>query len=132
LERLEITRETVLELATEDCAPAPKPLPPGYREILALFEQAGDGLRAKDVCHALGLGTEPRHTEGMRAKLKRLVNRDILTEAEPACSPSPRWRRPPQRPIQAETRRTITEYPLRGQWPALRRVGTSSYSCVPG
>lgn len=28
-------------------------------------------------------GTEPRHTEGMRAKLKRLVNRGILTEPEP-------------------------------------------------
>jgi len=83
LERLETTRETVLELATEDGAPPPEPLPPGYREILALFEQAGDGLRAKDVCHTLGPGTEPRHTEGMRAKLKRLVNRGILTEPEP-------------------------------------------------
>ncbi|MDH6222947.1 hypothetical protein [Streptomyces pseudovenezuelae] len=83
LERLETTRETVLELATEDGAPAPEPLPSGYREILALFEQAGGGLRAKNVCHALGLGTEPRHTEGMRAKLKRLVSRSILTESEP-------------------------------------------------
>ncbi|MGW0884719.1 transposase [Streptomyces sp. NPDC002671] len=42
-----------------------------------------DGLRARDVCRALGLGTEPRHTEGMRAKLKCLVNRGILTEPEP-------------------------------------------------
>jgi hypothetical protein len=80
LERLETTRETVLELATEDGAPPPEPLPPGYRETLALFEQNGDGLRARDVCRALGLGTEPRHTEGMRAKLKRLINRGILTE----------------------------------------------------
>ncbi|MFF2808084.1 hypothetical protein ACFVT2_12975 [Streptomyces sp. NPDC058000] len=83
LERLEITRETVLELATEDGTPAPESLPPGYRDILTLFEQNGDGLRAKDVCHTLGLGIEPRHTEGMRAKLKRLVNRDLLTEPEP-------------------------------------------------
>ncbi|GAA2688214.1 hypothetical protein GCM10009864_72620 [Streptomyces lunalinharesii] len=37
-------------------------------------EKAGEGLRAKDVCQALGPGTEPRHTEGIRAKLKRLVN----------------------------------------------------------
>ncbi len=28
----------------------------------------------------LGLGTEPRHVEGMRSKLKRLVERGILTE----------------------------------------------------
>jgi len=83
LKRLETTRETVLELATEDGTPPPEPLAPGYREILALFEQNRDGLRAKDVCRTPGTGTEPRHTEGMRAKLKRLVNRGILTEAEP-------------------------------------------------
>ncbi|WP_328843434.1 hypothetical protein [Streptomyces sp. NBC_00258] len=83
LERLETTRETVLELATEDGTPPPEPLPSGYREILALFERNGDGLRARDVCRTLGTGTEPRHTEGMRAKLKRLVNRSILTEPEP-------------------------------------------------
>ncbi|MFI6495586.1 hypothetical protein [Streptomyces sp. NPDC050564] len=63
----------MLELATEDGTPPPEPLPPGYGEILALFEQSGDGLRARDVCRTLGTGTEPRHTEGMRAKLKRLV-----------------------------------------------------------
>jgi hypothetical protein len=30
-----------------------------------------------------GLGTEPKDTEGIRAKLKHLVKRRILTEAEP-------------------------------------------------
>ncbi|MFI9810208.1 hypothetical protein ACIHEJ_38985 [Streptomyces sp. NPDC052301] len=71
MERLETTRETVLELATEDGTPPPEPLPSGYREILALFEQNGDGLRAREVCRTLGIGSEPRHTEGMRAMLKR-------------------------------------------------------------
>ncbi|MGW1880358.1 hypothetical protein [Streptomyces sp. NPDC001975] len=33
LERLEITRETVLELATEDGTAVPEPLPAGYREM---------------------------------------------------------------------------------------------------
>ncbi|WP_251062432.1 MULTISPECIES: hypothetical protein [unclassified Streptomyces] len=47
------------------------------------LEQNTDGLRAKDICHTLGTRTEPRHTEGMRAKLKRLVSRGILTESEP-------------------------------------------------
>jgi hypothetical protein len=28
-------------------------------------------------------GTEPKDTEGIRAKLKRLVNRQILTETQP-------------------------------------------------
>jgi hypothetical protein len=83
LERLEITRETVLELAAEAGLPLPEPLPPGYRDILAAFEKADGALRAKDVCQALGTGTEPRHVEGIRAKLKRLVSRDILTEPEP-------------------------------------------------
>ncbi|MGW2256245.1 hypothetical protein ACWCXH_39900 [Kitasatospora sp. NPDC001660] len=83
LKRLQITRETILELAAEDGAQPPGALPPGYRAILAAIETAEEGLRAKDVCQALGLGTEPRHTEGTRAKLKRLVSRGILTEPEP-------------------------------------------------
>ncbi|MEK2479211.1 hypothetical protein [Streptomyces noursei] len=83
LERLDITRETVLEPAAEDGIEPPEPLPPGYREVLAAIERAGRGLRANEVCEVLGLGTEPRHTESVRAKLKRLVDRDILTEPEP-------------------------------------------------
>jgi hypothetical protein len=35
------------------------------------------------ICLALGIGTEPKDTEGIRAKLKRLVNRQILTESQP-------------------------------------------------
>ncbi|MGA5135545.1 hypothetical protein ACPCTO_38075 [Streptomyces olivoreticuli] len=83
LNRLDTTRETILELAAEDGTPPPEPLSAGYREILALFEQAGEGLRAREVSRELGLGPEPRHTENTRAKLKRLVTRDILTEPEP-------------------------------------------------
>ncbi|MER5753786.1 hypothetical protein [Streptomyces sp. NPDC002088] len=94
LERLETTRETVLELATEDGGPPPEPLPPGYHEILALFEQNRDGLRARDVCRTLGTGTEPRHTEVMRAKLKRLVSRGILAEPELGLFTLPRPTRP--------------------------------------
>lgn len=47
---MQITRETVLELAAEDGLPPPEPLPPGYREILTAFEKADGALRAKDVC----------------------------------------------------------------------------------
>ncbi|WP_438490232.1 hypothetical protein [Streptomyces sp. S186] len=63
--------------------PPPEPLPAGYSKVLAAIENAEEGLRARDVCQALGPGTEPRHTEGTRAKLKRLVNRGVLTEPEP-------------------------------------------------
>ncbi|MCM4085213.1 hypothetical protein [Paractinoplanes hotanensis] len=45
--------------------------------------RGSDALRAKDVCLALGIGTEPKDTEGIRAKLKRLVNRHILAEGQP-------------------------------------------------
>jgi hypothetical protein len=45
-------------------------------------------IRVPLVCsttqrRALGLGTAPKDTEGLRAKLKRLVARQILIEAEP-------------------------------------------------
>jgi hypothetical protein len=53
---------------------------PEYREIIALFATSGAAMRCKEVCRHLGLGTEPRHVEGMRSKLKRLVERGILAE----------------------------------------------------
>ncbi|WP_406340274.1 hypothetical protein [Streptomyces sp. NBC_00648] len=80
------TRETALELSAGDGDEPPEPLPPGYREVLAAFEQTRRGLRAKEVCEMLGIATEPRHTESIRAKLKRPVDRDILSEPAPAPS----------------------------------------------
>ncbi|MET9695185.1 hypothetical protein ABZY81_43655 [Streptomyces sp. NPDC006514] len=79
----------MLELTAEDGPPPPEPLPPGYREVLAVFEQAGDGLRTKDVCRPLGAGVKPRNTEGIRAKLKRLASRGILTERARTVHPAP-------------------------------------------
>jgi hypothetical protein len=54
-----------------------------YQQILAAFTTATAAMRAKDVCLALGLGTAPKDTEGLRAKLKRLVARQVLIETEP-------------------------------------------------
>ena len=78
-------RETVLALAAEE-QPDPAvlthvPVTPGYPQIIAAFTGAGP-LRAKELCQALGIGTDPRHVEGMRSKLKKLVARGILTEPE--------------------------------------------------
>ncbi|MFC5673527.1 hypothetical protein [Streptomyces incanus] len=105
LSRLQIARETV-----EEVLPAPSSSVPGtdamvggaggvavalvkaeaeldvtvmspeYREIIALFATSGAAMRCKEVCRHLGPGTEPRHVEGMRSKLKRLVERGILAE----------------------------------------------------
>lgn len=54
-----------------------------YRLILVAIAEAPVPLRCKDVCEAVGLGTQARQVEGMRSKLKRLVERQILVEAEP-------------------------------------------------
>ena len=54
-----------------------------YQQILAAFTTATAAMRAKDVCLALGLGTAPKDTEGLRAKLKRLVAHQVLIETEP-------------------------------------------------
>ncbi|MFI6273753.1 hypothetical protein [Streptomyces sp. NPDC050988] len=55
-------------------------------------------LAHKDVCQALGTGTEPRHVEGVRAELKRLVSRGILAESEPGLFVLPPTTRPASQP----------------------------------
>jgi hypothetical protein len=119
LERLEITRQTVVEvLAGEElsggdavvidadagvAAAAPgvgvqvpvfgqdgdgRRLAVAYRDVVEVLADAGP-LRARQVCQAVGTGAEPRHREGMRIKLKRLVKRGWLVETEPglfACA----------------------------------------------
>jgi hypothetical protein len=122
LGRLEITRQTVVEVLAEDGLPGedavgidPGPeagagaaaprvgmqvpvfgqdgdgrgLPVAYRDVVEVLADAGVPLRARQVCLAVGVGAEPRHREGMRIKLKRLVDRGWLVEAEPglfACA----------------------------------------------
>jgi hypothetical protein len=63
-------------------------LPVAYRDVVEVVADAGP-LRARQVCQALGLGTEPKRREGMRIKLKRLVGRGWLVEVSPglfACA----------------------------------------------
>ncbi|MGY0485780.1 hypothetical protein [Streptomyces sp. WG-D5] len=86
LGRLKITRGSILDIAP-DLPGGLAPLPSPYRQILALLKDTANGLHPKDVCLALSTGTELRHVEGTRAKLKRLVHRGILTEPEPVESP---------------------------------------------
>ncbi|MEU4233758.1 hypothetical protein AB0F17_56575 [Nonomuraea sp. NPDC026600] len=92
LSRLRITRETILEMTGDlpESSSEAIPLPPAYQQILAVVEQAPDGLRAKDICRMLNRGLEPKHTENMRAKLKRLVSHGILIEPEPGLFTLPR------------------------------------------
>jgi hypothetical protein len=107
LSRLQITRETVEAvlaegpLAVAGDADGAEPgdvaaallaaeavgdvtvMSPDYQRIIALFATTGAGMRCKEVCAQLGLETEARQVEGMRAKLKRLVEQGILAETAP-------------------------------------------------
>jgi hypothetical protein len=83
---LATTRATLTRLTGSAQSPAPADATvtsPAYQKILAVFGAATSPMRAKDVCLALGLGVTAKHTEGLRAKLKRLVARQILIETEP-------------------------------------------------
>jgi hypothetical protein len=83
---LAVTRKVLLDLGAEHAEPpGPAALPdnPAYQHILTALADAGTPVRAKDLCHALDLGLEPKNIEGMRSKLKHLVARGLITEAEP-------------------------------------------------
>ncbi|MFI0487029.1 hypothetical protein [Actinomadura sp. 9N215] len=80
LDRLEVTYQTLLALA----GTAGPPLPPAYQDILQVLTGHPDGIRPKDVALALNLPATSKNTiEGIRAKLKRLVGRDLATEPQP-------------------------------------------------
>jgi polyhydroxyalkanoate synthesis regulator phasin len=86
LAELATTRTTLLRLAgnTDDGQSAGAgPGNPTYQQIIAVFTTADQQLRAKDICRALGVGTTANHTESLRAKLKRLVTRGVLTQDQP-------------------------------------------------
>lgn len=55
-------------------------LPEAYRDLLEVMEDAGRPLRAGQVAAAAGLSTDKVKVEGLRSKLKRLVERGWLAE----------------------------------------------------
>ena len=90
---LATTRTTLLRLGHPDDggqSADTRPGNPTYQQILAVLGTAEHPLRAKDICQALGIATTANHTESLRAKLKRLVARDVLTEDRPGLfAPAP-------------------------------------------
>ncbi|MFI5887652.1 hypothetical protein [Streptomyces sp. NPDC051554] len=58
-------------------------LPTAYRDLVEVLVDAGHPLRAAQVAAAAGLSTDKSKVEGLRAKLKRLVDRGWLTEDGP-------------------------------------------------
>lgn len=79
----EIVTALIAEEHPDQISGITQPVTPAYQQILAVFTDGAAPLRAKDICQALNTGTEARHTEGMRSKLKKLVARGILTEPSP-------------------------------------------------
>lgn len=64
-------------------AAGPGDLSAEYQRVLAEMAQAGAPVRRKQLCERLGIGTEPRKVEAMRARMKRLMDRGWLREATP-------------------------------------------------
>ena len=59
------------------------PLPDAYQQLWKVVASAPGPISAQQGAHALGLTLEPRHVEGVRTKLKRLVDRGWLAEPHP-------------------------------------------------
>jgi len=78
-----LTLETGETGETEHDAPPNVPANPAYQHILTALADADRPVRAKDLCRTLDLGLAPKHIEGMRSKLKRLVGLRLVTETEP-------------------------------------------------
>ncbi|WP_433171347.1 hypothetical protein [Actinoallomurus sp. CA-150999] len=58
-------------------------LPRAYRDVLEVLADAGGAMRAGKISSALGRGESAAKVEGLRSKLKRLVERGWLTEDAP-------------------------------------------------
>ncbi|WP_128382371.1 hypothetical protein [Streptomyces cavernae] len=92
-EEVRITRKTLLALPdpSPPTPPAAKvPDHPAYRQIMAVFAAADAPLRARAVCEAMDLEIAPSNVNNVRLKLKRLVERGILTEPEQGLFTQPR------------------------------------------
>lgn len=92
---LAVARKVLLALGEDEQPPTTHPaLPdnPAYQHILTVLTDADGPLRCKDLCHALDTGTEPKHIEGMRSKLKRLLATGLVVEEAPGlfAIPPPR------------------------------------------
>ena len=93
-ETLQVTAKTVRAMAAglDLERPSAPVLPDGaaYQQIMDVFEHERRPLRARDLCLALDLPVMPKHVEGTRAKLKRLVGLGFLDETETGLFQQPR------------------------------------------
>ncbi|MEV0386855.1 hypothetical protein [Nonomuraea sp. NPDC050643] len=79
----EVTRRGVVTVPPwrEDLEPSV--LPQAYRDVLEVLADAGRAMRAGKISAALGRGESAAAVEGLRGKLRRLVERGWLRQEEP-------------------------------------------------
>lgn len=70
-------------------AAGPGDLSAEYQRVLREVAAAGGPVRCKQMCERLGIGTEPRKVEAMRARMKRLADRGWLREGAPGLFTMP-------------------------------------------
>ncbi|WP_169317432.1 hypothetical protein [Actinacidiphila oryziradicis] len=70
-------------------AAGPRDLSAEYQRVLQEVAAAGGPVRCKQMCERLGIGTEPRKVEAMRARMKRLADRGWLREGAPGLFTMP-------------------------------------------
>lgn len=89
---LAVARKVILALGQDDQPSATLPDNPVYQHILTALADTQTPMRARDLCRALDLGTDPSKVEGLRSKLKRLVTTGLIIEDEPGLFTLPRPR----------------------------------------
>lgn len=86
---LKTVRAALADLDTERPSAPALPDGPAYQQIMDVFGHEQRPLRARDLCLALDLPIQPKHVEGTRAKLKRLVSLGFPDESEPGLFAHP-------------------------------------------
>jgi hypothetical protein len=92
-EALQTTAKTIHAMSEDlelDQPPAPAP-PDGaaYQQNIGVFDHERRPPRARDPCLAPDPPVLPKHVEGTRAKLKRLVGLGFLDETDPRLFTQP-------------------------------------------
>ncbi|MFI6740326.1 hypothetical protein ACIBI9_46010 [Nonomuraea sp. NPDC050451] len=79
----EVVRRGVVTVPPWHGGLEPSVLPRAYRDVLEVLADAGRAVRAGKISAALGRGESAVAVEGLRGKLRRLVERGWLTQDEP-------------------------------------------------
>lgn len=80
---VEVVRRGVMTVPPWEPGLGPSALPAAYQDVLEVLVDVGGAMRAGKISMAVGRGESAAKVEGLRGKLKRLVERGWLTENEP-------------------------------------------------